>query len=453
MQQKPVIFNWFQFWVKLSFTVCLFSSTAQASFFCRQVVSPPEVVKVDLSKLNLKETSAIWDSAEVGFKEKFRLLQEAKYSILISTFSIKPDAWYARDEVGRTLADILIQKHNEGVEVKVFTDYWGNPLSTRAEVTRMIKAGVDVRYFGQPKSFFEILKTLFTAIKERNGTKLNHGKTLVVDGWHASTGGYNWMSGRTENIRAWRDTDIYIAGPIAKKMSDDFYWLFDQLKKLTKAPEGYRIEFQYDQTKKSSPKDEFYTQAPWMDNGRTPINDRILQIIDSSQKGDEIFWQSFSFRVQPLHLSALKRAAQRGAKITVISNSRENLIKQLFFILIPQIRNRIAEELYKAATESYAPLLNLTSENPARVFEYVGKEGPLHAKAFLLRKNKKNENDPESGVAGAGTYNVSPNSWDQHIETMVFSNRENLVQDLHSTYLQDLSNSREIKEWPTQSKD
>jgi hypothetical protein len=92
---------------------------------------------------------------------------------------------------------------------------------------------------------------------------------------------------------------------------------------------------------------------------------------------------------------------------------------------------------------------NLGRENPARVFEYEGKDGPLHAKAFLLRKNSdaqiRGDASNESGVAGVGTYNVSPNSWDQHIETMVFSNRENLVRDLHQTYLKDLEQSREIK--------
>ncbi|MFN9067241.1 MAG: phospholipase D-like domain-containing protein, partial [Bdellovibrionales bacterium] len=445
----------------------LFLSSAQSAPLCRKVVSPPPIKKVDLSKKSLKQESSIWDSAEVVFKEKFRILKQAQFSILISTFSIKPDAWYARDEIGKTLADILIEKHRAGVEVKVFTDYWGNPLSTRAEVNRMIKAGVDVRYFGAPQNFFEMLVMIYKAIREKNGTQLNHGKTMIVDGWQASTGGYNWMLGTTDNIKAWRDTDIYIAGPIAQKMSEDFYWIFDQLKKTSKGPEGHRVEFNY--TKEESQyRDEFYTQAPWMDQGRTPINDRILELIGSSEKGDEIFWQSFSFRVQPPHLAALKKAAERGVKISILSNSRENLLKQLFFILIPQVRKHIAEHLYQAATESYAPLLSLAADNPARVYEYEGQEGPMHAKAFLLIKNgefisgskqKKSEeqiadsNELESegvqkGVVGVGTYNVSPNSWDQHVETMVFSNRENLVRDLHETYKKDLKLSREIKQWP-----
>ena len=423
----------------------LFLASANATYMCRKTIHPNQIKKVDLTREKLKEASAIWDSAEIGFPEKFRLLRAAKYSILISTFSIKPDAWYARDEIGRTLADILIAKHNEGLEVKVFTDYWGNPLSTRAEINRMIKAGVDVRYFGAPKNFFELLLMIFKVIREKNGSQLNHGKTMVVDGWHASTGGYNWMSGTTENIKAWRDTDIYIAGQVARHMSEDFYWIFDQLKKLSKGPEGHRTEYLYAKNEIQN-KDEFYTQAPWLDNGRTPINDRILELIESSQSGDEIYWQSFSFRVQPPHLEALKKAAERGAKIHILSNSRENLIKQLFFILIPQLRNHIAENLYQAATESYGPLLNLAPGNPAKLYEFEGQDGPLHAKAFLL-KRKTSSSQETKGVAGVGTYNVSPNSWDQHIETMVFSDRENLVRDLHQTYLKDIQQSREINEW------
>ena len=111
----------------------------------------------------------------------------------------------------------------------------------------------------------------------------------------------------------------------------------------------------------------------------------------------------------------------------------------------------IATKLYSAATQSFPDLLNLVPGNPARVLEFNGEDGPMHAKAFLLLRASTiaklafNARQVDFvGVAGAGTYNVSPNSWDQHIETMFFTRRPNMVQGLYELYLQDIANSKEV---------
>ena len=283
---------------------------------------------VDYSRRPPEGTSAVYGTADETFARKFELLRGARHSILISTFSIKPDAWYARDSIGRTLADILIEKHTQGLEVKVFTDYWGNPPSTRAEIHRMLASGVDVRYFGAPSGFFQLLVKAFRALRRLNIENLNHGKTLVVDGWDSMTGGYNWMSGQTKGIKSWRDTDFYIAGSIAKDVSQGFYSIFETLPKLTSEPEMPRSFYIYPASR--SGLDEFKMQAPWLDSGRQPINDKILSLIEDANPGDAIFWQSFAFRTQPVQLEALRRAAARGVKITILTNSMENLYKQLF---------------------------------------------------------------------------------------------------------------------------
>ncbi len=405
---------------------------------------------VRIEGTQLTSNAAIYTSADETFKHKFEVLKHAKYSILISTFTIKPDAWYAHDEIGKSLADILIEKHRAGIEVKVFTDYWGNPPTTRAEIHRMIKAGVDIRFFGTPPYFFEFAKKSLKAIWTINLEKLSHAKVMVVDGWHVFTGGYNWMLGKSKHVQSWRDTDIYVSGPIAQKVSQEFYWVFDTLKKITKCTGTAKKIYDYSQVPQDF-NDEFYLQAPWLRNGQTPINDKIAQLIDSAKAGDQIYWQSFSFRVQPPHLKALRGAAKRGVKITILSNSKENLVKQLFFIFEPLTRRVIANKLYREARQSYGPLLTLSSNNPAHLYEYSGPKGPMHAKAFLLLRRETSEalkigQEPSIyiGEGGAGTYNASPNSWDKHIETMLFTTRPSIIRDLYQTYLWDIANSVEV---------
>ena len=399
---------------------------------------------------SLSTSSAVYESAEATFARKFEILKNAKHSILISTFSIKPDAWYARDPIGKNLADILIEKHKQGLEVKVFTDYWGNPPSTRAEVKRMIAAGVDVRYFGEPEDFYDMMATVCKAICQRNMVNLNHGKTMVVDGWHTFTGGYNWMLGKSRKISSWRDTDFYIGGPVAEKMSEDFYSLFETLPKQTSGLEAKHTKYVYPKQHLQF-KDEFYTQAPWLRGGNTPINDRIISLINRAQSGDHIYWQSFAFRLQRQHLEAMKRAAYRGVKFTILTNSYDHLFNQLFFIILPITRRVITRDLYNAAHESYSPLLSLAPDNPTKIYEFHGAQGPLHAKAILLLKAATVKQleaglQPEEfiGEAGAGTYNVSPNSWDQHIETMMFTNRPLMVQQLYELYQRDIAESSRV---------
>lgn len=131
---------------------------------------------------------------------------------------------------------------------------------TRSEIKRMIKAGVVVRHFGTPTNFFQFMAKIFRTMRTFNVERLNHGKTLVIDGWYSFTGGYNWMSGQTTGIKSWRDTDFYISGPIAQRVTHDFYSIFDTLPKLTKESEQERTVYRYSKT--ADQLDEFFTQAP-----------------------------------------------------------------------------------------------------------------------------------------------------------------------------------------------
>jgi cardiolipin synthase len=141
-----------------------------------------------------------------SFAERTRLIAGAQSSIHLQTFIFTDDA------TGRALADQLIAKAKEGVEVRVIIDGLGSNRSEDAFFDEMRAAGVDVRAHD---TGLDLL-----AVNNRW-----HEKHLIVDGRVAVTGGMNIAdeyalggSGRQLVSRdqgssePWRDVDVRIEG-------------------------------------------------------------------------------------------------------------------------------------------------------------------------------------------------------------------------------------------------
>ena len=114
------------------------------------------------------------DGAET-FDEIRRALRQARESIHMEYYIIEDD------ELGREIADILIAKAAEGVEVRLIYDDVGSWGLGRKYLGRLRRAGVEVRCF-MPVVF----PWLTSHVNYRN-----HRKILVVDGRVGFTGGIN----------------------------------------------------------------------------------------------------------------------------------------------------------------------------------------------------------------------------------------------------------------------
>jgi cardiolipin synthase A/B len=130
------------------------------------------------------------------------------------------------DEVGRPLADLLIEKQAGGVAVRVIHDGFGTLKTPPEFFERMHKAGI---------ALYEFNPFSLSNIGGRwNLHNRSHRKILIIDGEIAFTGGINFYDVYAKNPHSaspgkdngqqvfWRDTQIKIQGPAAARFQKLF---------------------------------------------------------------------------------------------------------------------------------------------------------------------------------------------------------------------------------------
>ncbi len=143
----------------------------------------------------------------------FKAIGNARDHINLETFIMEDIV--ANDETGLKLADLLLQKQAEGVQVNLLYDSVGSFSTPASFFQRLRDGGVQVVEFNP-----------INPLKARGKWRLarsDHRKILIVDGKVAFTGGVNIspvyssrLSGRGVHDKTqipWRDTDVQIEGP------------------------------------------------------------------------------------------------------------------------------------------------------------------------------------------------------------------------------------------------
>jgi cardiolipin synthase len=135
---------------------------------------------------------------------------------------------FEADEVGRALADLLIEKRAAGVTVNLIYDSVGSLDTPRSFFLRMREAGIAVLEYNPVNPLH--------AWGNWEINRRDHRKLLVVDGRIAFTGGVNisqvygkssFLQGKTEvppdaKQAAWRDTHMQIEGPVVAEFQKLF---------------------------------------------------------------------------------------------------------------------------------------------------------------------------------------------------------------------------------------
>ena len=128
----------------------------------------------------------------------------------------------ADDPLGRLVADALMRKSREGVEVRVIYDDVGCWRVPRSFFERMRGAGIDVC------SFMPVKFPAFTSkVNYRN-----HRKLCVIDGIEGFTGGMNiamrYVKGIRDGRLPWRDTHMRLRGSVVYALQSAFLvdWYF-----------------------------------------------------------------------------------------------------------------------------------------------------------------------------------------------------------------------------------
>ena len=111
---------------------------------------------------------------------------------------------FADDELGTLIADALIDKAKEGIEIRVIYDDVGSWSVKNSFFERMRDAGIDVHPFMPVK---------FPAFTSKANYR-NHRKLVVIDGTEAYVGGMNFATRYVKGTgkQPWRDTMMRIRG-------------------------------------------------------------------------------------------------------------------------------------------------------------------------------------------------------------------------------------------------
>ena len=321
-------------------------------------------------------------------------LQNAKRFIHIEYYIIKDD------EIGNTIADILIEKAQEGVEVRMIYDDVGSIGLSKQFVMKLRDGGVDVRVF-----LPIVLPILNSRINNRN-----HRKIIIIDSDKGFTGGINiadkYISG-LPHLGHWRDTHLYVEGQATLSLHAVFAtdWLF-----LTKEHLSYENHFAIDP-------DNIY-------------GNKIMQIASSGPDSDwQIIMQAFFcsiakaknhvyistpyFLPNAAMLTSIKVAALSGLDVR---------------IMIPKTPD---SKLVYWATCSY--ILELIQ---AKVKIYLYRPGFNHSKIIMI----------DSAFCSIGTANMDVRSFEANFEVsaLIYDRVETVK--LEKRFLKDLQECDYISE-------
>ncbi|WP_449354973.1 cardiolipin synthase [Virgibacillus natechei] len=300
------------------------------------------------------------------------------------------------DQLGCRVADILIKKANEGVEVRVLFDDMGSRSLGRKYIKRLQQAGILVEAFFPPK-----LPKLNFKINYRN-----HRKLAIIDGKVGYIGGFNIGDeylGQKKKFGYWRDTHLRIYGHAVQNMQTRFILDWNQ---------ASRNDILYE--------DRFYDSVPSGDVG--------VQIVSSGPDSD---WEQI-----------------KNGYIKMIMEAKEYIyIQTPYFIPDESLRDvlRIAAMsgvdvkvmipnkpdhpfVYWATLSSVGDLLNAGAE------VYMYQNGFLHAKTIVV----------DGKISSVGTANIDVRSFRLNFEVNAFLYDQDLTQRLDDAFNRDIMLSTQL---------
>lgn len=152
------------------------------------------------TKFNTAKEARLLVNGTASFALRKQLIADAKNTIDVMSWA------FLSDYTGNLAADWLIQKHQQGVRVRILVDGQTAEMdSYSAPLQKMEKAGITVLRWRNSQITFEG----------------QHRKMLIIDGQHLIAGGLNFGDTYSHlnpdtNVPRWRDTDIYLTGAIIK---------------------------------------------------------------------------------------------------------------------------------------------------------------------------------------------------------------------------------------------
>ncbi len=404
--------------------------------------------KLDLltsSKICTNNTIKFLPSGGESYKIRWKLLENAKQSIHIATFSMM------KDGTTEKLEKLLLDKLEQGVEVCIILDEIVNR-STFASpmLKRLAKAGAKIHAYNglleewlplsSKKPFKHLMRILKLKMKRHY-----HEKYMIVDGVEVILGGINWGDkyayGGIKDF-AWRDTDVYLKGSIVTDIQTQFLRDFTRYKawdnRSSSQPNFYpdfvkeqsalsdkQVQEKYPQHFSESPDTKgdvavrYVAHKPYDDN-ELALTHAFLSLIENAQ--ESIYWGCHGIRPPKIYAEYFARAVKRGVKVHLITNS----VKSSRSLMVKGLMGW----MYKECTKFYRRLLN----DGVHIYEWQ-KEGAFHSKNFLV----------DEKVASIGSYNIASGSTYHHSESNIFVYDDDFAQQVKQQFNDDFQYCKEVK--------
>jgi cardiolipin synthase len=303
---------------------------------------------------------------------------------------------FDNDRIGNRVADILIQKASEEVEVRLIYDGVGTLWTEGSIFRRMRRAGIKVECF-MPVAF----PWLTSRLNYRN-----HRKIVVIDGQVAFTGGINIAERylRGTRLGKWRDIHLRVEGEAVNMLQAVFItdWYFvhptEHLNADTYFPENSVRNICPVQIASSGPDSDWAT---------------IMQAFFSAitKARDHIYISTPYFTPNASLLTAIKVAALSGIDVRLLIPSRSD------------------SKIVYWATRSY--VLELL-EAGVRVYFYEG--GFNHSKLIAI----------DGSFCSVGSANMDMRSFEDNFEVSALIYNREIAGELETSFKSDLKRSRRI---------
>ena len=344
------------------------------------------------SPLTRRNSVKLLINGEEKFPEVVEALRNAKHHIHIEYYI------FEQDEIGEQIENILIEKSNEGVQVRFIYDDFGSPHIKKKTEEKMKKAGIEIHPFQ---------KVLFYLLANRLNYR-NHRKIIVIDGQIGFTGGINVSDKYINNKPGrlfWRDTHIRIDGPGVFYLQYLFIsnWNFCSGKILP-------LEKLHFLTAPGHKGDSFLqVAASGPDSAQPSVLFSLLQAIYLAKK--EILITTPYFIPGDSIQEAIRVAALSGLSVK---------------LLVPGICD---SNFVNAASKSYYKELLL-----AGVEIYMYQKGFVHAKTLIT----------DGKLSVIGTANMDHRSFELNFEVNVILYDKECAEKLRSVFFKDLEDSEKI---------
>nr|WP_220127250.1 cardiolipin synthase [Halobacillus locisalis] len=353
----------------------------------------------DLIYLHLKNNDAllsqnnkveVYTDGQKKFHALIEDIQQAEDHVHLLYYIVR------EDKLGQRLADALVEKAKQGVEVKLLYDDMGSRLLSRKFVRKIEDAG------GEVESFFpSLVPKVNLKINYRN-----HRKLAIIDGKVGYTGGFNIGDeylGFNKRFGYWRDTHLRVEGGAVHHMQTRFILDWNQ---ASRKDIDYEDRF-YQAEDKGDVGMQIVSSGP--DSEWEQIKHGYMKMIMSAK--EYVYIQTPYFIPDDSLLDALRIAVLSGVDVR---------------IMIPRMPDH--PFVYWATFSNIGELLK------AGATVYIYQKGFLHAKTIVV----------DGDIASVGTANIDVRSFRLNFEVNAFLYHPDIAGLLADRFHEDMVDSTEL---------